>query len=676
MQSNYNRALLFVLLMMALMNVTAQIDYEERDFRTDDQATIIPDSLSNEDAVIVLKDIEIAMMSDVFIRTSVKRYSFFYFYSSYNITMHKRVKIQTQYGLDAFSRISFIKHAGQEMTKFIARVIKPDGVIEIDSSDVYTENHNHSKFFSSAIVKLAIPGLEIGDEFEYLVVLKSNGYPGAEALYFHDDYPVMESMISFISENEGLCDFAAFNGELEPTIGSRGSLKVYNFTMSGLKGIKGKDYAILQNELPYLSFIPSMNFGKYGSKNYLTLEEKRLKAIRERVLDGFSYEYKDGKAFSKKEIFKLPCLNEQMTNFEKLYALHDEINKKMLFESLSYSEKDQPVGYFFRVWRIDNPNLIYTYVTLFNILEIDYDFILARERYNGQLFMDALTIGQFDDVFFRFTNENDEDAYLFPKSPSGYFEINEIPPDLIGAEAMFIPRNRKIAEKLIVINYNESVSHFENRQVKTTIHGTQDKLTFYVNHSFGGSKFSEHKSEYSLALDGFCDEDSSDDTGIGWLDGLEDVELNNISIDSISATYMRVNYAAESNTGIVQLEEDLFSLPVKQIIQHYTIPTHPEKRVLDYYPISVFVQKINIFILFDSKVKMMNEADFDVSYTSPVCEYLIRAAQINDSTIYLQSEYELKKSHISAKDYSFLRDMNIAAEQAGRLNLVYSIVGD
>jgi len=616
------------------------------------------------------------MMSNVSVITAVNRYSFFLINRSYFVTLHKRVKIQTQYGLDAFSQISFIKHAGQEMTKFIARVIKPDGVLEIDSSDVYTENHNHSKFFSSAIVKLAIPGLEIGDEFEYLVVLKSNGYPGAEALYFHDDYPVMKSMITFISENEGLNDFALFNGAPEPTIGMDGLLKVYSFTMSGLKGIKGKDYAILQNELPYLSFIPNMSLGKYGSKNYLTIGEKRLKAIRERVLDGFSYEYKDGKAFSKKEILKLPCLNEQMTNFEKFYALHDEINKKMLFESLSYTEQDQPVGYFFRVYRIDNPNLIHTYVTLFNVLEIDYDFILARERYNGHLFMDALTIGQFDDVFFRFTDENGEDAYLFPKSPSGYFEINEIPPDLIGADAMFVPRNRKIAEKLIVINYNESVSHFENRQVKTTIHGTQDKLTFSVNHSFGGSKFSEHKSEYSLAVDGFNDEESSDDTGIGWLDDLDDVKLNNISIDSISATYMRVKYAAESNAGIVQLEENLFSLPVKQIIQHYTISTHPEKRVLDYYPVSDFVQKIKIFILFDSKVKMMNEADFDISYTSPVCEYLVRAAQINDSTIYLQSEYKLKKSHISAEDYGFLRDMNIAAEQAGRLNLVYGTMVD
>ncbi len=287
--------------------------------------------------------------------------------------------------------------------------------------------------------------------------------------------------------------------------------------------------------------------------------------------------------------------------------------------------------------------------------------------------MNILTYYQFNDIFFRFVNEKGGYSYLFPKNRYYYFEINEIPPLYYGADALLIPWDRKVDEKMIKIKYGENVSHFENRQIKTKINSSQDILLFDVDHSFGGSEYSTNKSEYIEAKELFDDDTASVSTGIKWLDFFDDARLNDISIDSISATYMKVKYSAEAGAGIVQLEEDIFSLPLKHFISHYQVQTFDDKRFLDYYPLSGFVQKINIFILFDGPVKMINTADFDVSYDSPICSYKIRAAQINDSTMYLCSEYDLKVDHVAAEDYDNLRKMNIAASRARGLNLIYSV---
>ena len=251
MQSNLIKLINFILLVIFCLEISAQTDSTSFDFGTPDEMSEIPDSLLNEDAVIVLREIDLANTRDFSLR--------------YYKAIHKRIKILTQYGLDDYAQLTFKKYNNQELTRLKVRCIKPDRIIEIDSTDIFTETHSHSEFMSYDLIKLAVPGVEIGDEIEYIVIFKNKRQPEWGKIYFHDEYPVMESKVNLIFADPGMRrHIMAYNNVPKPI---NDSIIGQTFKLLGLRGIKTQDYAIQQNELPYIYFVPTVYYMNYND-NY------------------------------------------------------------------------------------------------------------------------------------------------------------------------------------------------------------------------------------------------------------------------------------------------------------------------------------------------------------------------------------------------------------------------
>ena len=157
---------------------------EQYDFGNIPEYVDIPEEFQDADAVIMHQETTYSIDFDVdyFVKlihyniTDADTYNYLSDYSAYSglltLTLHKRVRILTKNGLDSYSFLSLIDNKYSDILTLDARTIKPDGtVLELNIDDIkqvdlvsgedLEDKENPKKRF-------AIPGLEIGDEVEFI----------------------------------------------------------------------------------------------------------------------------------------------------------------------------------------------------------------------------------------------------------------------------------------------------------------------------------------------------------------------------------------------------------------------------------------------------------------------------------------------------------------------------
>lgn len=633
-------------------------------FETPDTLFTIPDSLNSEDAVIIFKSQSFEILKSNSPDNPVSTY----------ITKYKRIKALSDSWIKENMFYGFDIFPDQEIVYLDARCIKSDGsIIHIDTSNVSKAAIIHEEYGKHDHISVNIPGIETGDEMEYIISVKAD-YAGTTAdLYFHDNLPVLESSITISLDYAWqLINKNILQGirTPEPLITVNDTLITYCFLESGLKGSKNNMFSIESAELPHIHFRDKEYGAGYQPRKWRTEKENLYEKLRTIVKNKYSFYRRPGKGLTKKELLNHKCINGIEDKYDKLQALHYEINEHMQLENLSDEEETQPIAYYFRVNKTDIQNIPAIYVALFNLLKIDYDFILAKNIYNGRIDQSNLTTKQFDRYFFRFSNREGSFSFLFPKDYNSAYEINEIPYHYLGTEALLIPNDNEKPVKFIRLDYNENVNHFENRNLIIKINPRRNELSLDVTHSFGGSEFTLQKSNYLPEGENQAPEGRR---GIYWLEGINDETINKYTVDSLAAPYLKLNYSASFSENIIQFDSSVYFVPLENIIRHFQLPTNDYERVLVFNRPSNFTRKICAYFVFDDEINFVNENDFSQLYDNNICSYKVSAAQINDTTIYLQSEYKLKSKIVPAKDYDKLRMLNEVYEKSRNLNLIFSL---
>jgi len=97
------------------------------------------------------------------------------------------------------------------------------------------------------------------------------------------------------------------------------------------------------------------------------------------------------------------------------------------------------------------------------------------------------------------------------------------------------------------------------------------------------------------------------------------------------------------------------------------------RRTTIYYPRFCYTDAQKIYLVFDSKVELMNAGQFKNSWTGELGSYSLRATQINETTIMLESNYDVNAASILPADYSKIGELNAEALKAGSLQLVVKV---
>ncbi len=650
---------MIVAFLLSFYSMKAQ-GFMQYDFHTSDQPIAVPGKFADEDAVITYKEVEILHKQ---FEDSLKYLDSYRPQKAeyYKKTKHYRIKVQTMKGLEDKSKVTLYHNPDQNFKVLGVRCIKSNGkVIDIGPEDISTQEHLLEKDEPYISIEISFPNLDIGDEIEYVYAWEYDENVRWGDIYFHDDLPVVWSKVFFCFDKDLHPWVKSYNNVPEKIYHEDSLSVVHEYTLRSLPGIQDQEKSIEEIELPFLRFISVSR----------TVSPFNVYKPDARIRGNYSINIKLGYKKSKKTILSNPCINKDMNKYEKLYALHDYINKNIELAELSGKESDKPVSYFFETKKMNSLNRTHIYVTIFNILEIPYEFVLARNRYRGPLDRNYLYRDQFNMVLFRFVDHNGMSSFLFPKTENNYYEINELPLQYYGASGYPISLDREKEATFLKFNTPENLTHFENRQLKVRIDFNENQTFCEIDHSFGGGEYTRYKMDFFDAVKSFNKNEFKSVEHITWIEDHDQCELKSIQIDSVSGTYLKLHYELESSVNLVAFDSAIFAFPVKNLLSHYSDINKNEKRVLTYYPPNDFVHKINAFILFDSPVELLNATDFNTNYNSKVCGFNVKAAQINDTTIYLHSEYKLKTNVIRAYEYVQLNEMNNIWEEAKQLNMI------
>lgn len=609
---------------------------------------------------------------------------------------HQRIKVLNQNGIEDFSDYSFRLYSHQEIISFASRIIKIDGnIVLIDKSRLIITENQKDGFSNYDKVVVKYEHLEPGDEIELYVKIKGSNLHAFRFsfpdnlnqnsdkpwsfnkpqynLFFHDIIPVLESEISITEYIFFKNTYLLVNYVPEPLVLKNDTSISCTFRLSNLPGIRNNSYGIPSVDLPYIHFNNGDKHKDFVRRKWRTDQENQLENIRMLFMEDFSYANLTGKRLTKKEILKNPLVQNSDKKYEKLQAFHKFINHEMKIV-MAGNEEPLPTVNFLKAKEVDPVNLLKIYVHLFETLDVDYDFVIARNRYAGPPAQEDFQLHQFDKYLLRYKTPEGSYAFLFPKNEWNYYEINEIPLGFIGADAIVIPCNYAVPCKFIRINYSDQVRHFENKQMNVSIDMSQGIIHEEIVQTFSGTEFTRNKAEYLFAAKSFRNGIHIDLSDFGWFDEKGEWTIENFAIDSLSPPNLKINYSFSAKNDIGKLDDSTFSIPVANFISHRTLPTSEYSRVLDYYASDDFTRKINSFLIFDQKITFENVEDFRQIYEDEVCFYRLNASQINDTTIYMQSEYGLKSNVVPAKDYDKLRKLNEAYEKSRNLNLIFSTV--
>ena len=267
------------------------------------------------------------------------------------VVKHTAIKIQAPEGINNYNKVSINKKYVRDYRDLQARVIKPDGKIQVLSKDRIIEKEDSDE------KQFVFEGVEVGDIIEYYYVIKD--YPDFNsAEYFQRDIPVVEGKFQLNKIPEGKAYF--LNNGMNPHY----TKKHYVFTVTNLPAYKEEISATNVANLVKLYYFVDGNSNYDFTSFYWSLNN---------FADGVN-----AKSMVKDFVSKLK-LDETTT------ALDDRL-KKMDIYLKENIEIDWQYVYkkVFETKKMTPAMTLYLYKDILDYLKVPYKFMASTDRFDNK----------------------------------------------------------------------------------------------------------------------------------------------------------------------------------------------------------------------------------------------------------------------------------------------------
>lgn len=210
--------------------------------------TSIPDSMLTEDAVCIYNLQEI--------RNRSGRLSYFVYKT--------RIKILTQQGLEQFASFAVRRPNYSIINTIDARTIKSDGsIVDFNSSDIKVLDLKYNKNTSIKLQLLSAPGVEVGDEIEFVYIYQYDNIVENEDIFLHREIPVMSSIYKHTLDNVYAVDYRLYNKMPSPILDKKETESTYYWELKNLPGTSDNENGIMQESIPFIRYSVLYGFGKF-----------------------------------------------------------------------------------------------------------------------------------------------------------------------------------------------------------------------------------------------------------------------------------------------------------------------------------------------------------------------------------------------------------------------------
>ncbi|MDT0620874.1 DUF3857 domain-containing protein [Croceitalea vernalis] len=620
--------------------------------------------------------LEYCKKSDAYLKFSYTDITYRKVWGSYRkyVTVNNKLVVNNRAGVDKFAYLNLSEYVSNNIYEIDVKTLKSDGsVVELDSSKVFQIKTNNKKF---GPINYPIPGVEPGDtietNFTYTKYTKTHQMMDFVNLY--SSVPSLNTEYSIKSNPELDIRYKRYNNFPKPQVVSNDTLLYCVFKMEKIKGLEENENTCIPCELPYL---------------YYSMEKKDSELISWK--DIYNQEFNfitqpislDNKNASFYNRWKKGLINQakDSSKYYKFKLLHNDIMTNMRMELAEEDELLKSSGYFLKEKRFNPQSIRRLFRQILEDLEINYWAVFARSKRAGKIDPHYIRKGEYDHIFFAYTDDKGIMNLLYPHEAFYKYHINEIPTSLYNTDALIVRPyfTEKIKKKDKFIGYDlelaqtDSVtvnmvklpaansSHNYVKQVfYSSVEMQEEKIPLKYRFSVSGGLYTELKSFFELLSQ---DKDASD-----FYDALNEFEgdENLIEIDTItSASFKEVKpfrytmNAEGSLNGIVSfLNNKMAIISLDKLLQHNTIESNETASKLNYYLDYSYSDDIIAIFKFPFRVEILDTDSYNIDVNNEYGEYFFNLKLVGDNEVTLQSNYKIIKEMIPKNKYNLLKKMN------------------
>ena len=627
----YNKIYLLFVLIVCSTALTAQKKVgESKWIEKNIKPTTIPDSLMNLDAVSIFYDQKARMYFDP------------YSGGKTTITVNQRFKILTNEGKRFCDKFSLQKPDQSKIVELDAITIKPNGdIVHFETSDL--KQISQQLKTSNAVVKrkeykVAIPNVTIGDEVELRYQLSLPYLVTAQDHYFNTDFHSIKSTITLSFENPFLPDIRTFNGLDAPQKNTTFNYTDYTWTVNNVPAQHNNLYSIPAFSEPYVSYsiryikrpdesvhpIVKNQWGDLYEDIHKYLALKNLTLKDKKNIDAFLATIKLQQKSDSKTIL-LKALTDTLNTFE---IVHE-----------AFLPKDHTASNMINDGKASNIFLYGIYMRAFENYHIPFFIGLMRNKYEGLLYPDYVSLNHITDFLLVIPNTTKEFVYIYPSTSSKTYKINEYPFQFEHTNVVLIDKSciNNLHPTFEYINLPASTlsDNFSLHRYQITI-----DLKDSVHTIAGQSKLSGNLVHHNIKNDSaFLQQLPMHFSSFSNL-----VKQETATNFPYKVTY-KVNGNCKLNTQIVN--DSIFTIDIKSILTHqYPELPMESNRDLDYFGQYPYSTSYQYAIQFPFDVKLLTPITF-----TDINDFQYIVKQQAPHLIYVNSLYTFGTSFISVNDY-------------------------
>jgi hypothetical protein len=653
----------FVFIMAPFRGIHAQevskpilVEGNETVFQRQDDDNRVPDSLKREDAVMLFRD------EQFYYHKTSGAFSTNNFAIYETQEVHKKIKILTKKGLEDYSRISvdITRYSQIEQADFY--IIKNDGPVSKVVPVTHTAHEADDNIgLDEKHLRYSIPGVDTGDIIEYRFKITNpvmTGYP--MEIFVSEEIPVMASRLTLRFNHQIDARIRTYNHlpPMENSFVKGDSVHTWNFSF--LPGIHYQSHTIPHNELPFIRcMIPGIqrsfwtgSASAHFSKNdtWANLFDYEIKSIQRPEVRPKKFHY--FRDFLEDKLKNCDSLSG-LQKFRKIYAFVKDSVKIIIPEKY----ENWSSGYYLYNKEIDRTSLFLLYENLFQYFHFPTYFVFARDKKLGGIDRDMISSYSYTDAFLAFRDESDSLHYIVPQSSLRKFEIDELDPYLLGADAFVVNMQNTSDFTFIRLPQGNPDMNSRVKEGKVNVEPGQNTVRSSVKITYSGAV-----STLTRVMENKLGKDSLRNS----LERGLKKTFDKLTLDSVE--YKRnepeppfrysILYQATQRDILVDAEENFTVLPLASWLSHDDLPTIDLNRTMDYYPNYPFNEKFTYQFIFPYPVEVINEKSLQADYKNDYGSYSLKVFKQDEKTITLESVYTITREKIPADKYTLLKEIN------------------
>lgn len=662
MKYNFNRTIQFVVTLLCFIsicgNLCAQNNYKWD--KTLEPSPAIPAEFQDADAVMIYeKQMRQTYLEDnrFFSRNIIKR----------------RIKIQTQQGLEKYARIVILKNRNMHIEQLDARTIKADGsIVDLDSkNDIKAiELSDEDDLDKKKYKVFSIPGVAVGDEIEMVCIQEGYTIEWGATVVLHNSIPVLKSDFSVEVNNKGIVILATGRNGMPEGIESK-NMEGVALSWSGkeLPGLYEERGNISARSLPY--FIYELNIDRLYRNSYAAAPNIRswsdlLHHYNDEV---FEVRIRKDKKFN--EVFeKIVSTAESDSKIHRLGAVQKYLNEVEI-EKIPEGEASEGIEYFLEKKKGDFNTLIKMYKSILEKMEIEFYFAAGRSKYLGPIDLGFPTYLQISDFLFLIPDAAGNSIVMPTKSQDNSYGLNEIPLALYDTDIYMISPTDKELFLTVSLDDQGYKKNLRLRKVKGTVQLDKGSISYAATETYSGAFSTRNRNNHydwmqSQSMNDYLEHH------------LKDQEVVNVDTAFLSKRpekdpyRYQLHYDYQISNQISKLEDKVYAISIKNLLDHY-VQKASVNRMLDYYAPYGYIDEFLYYFEFDQPIKLSNKENLDINVKNELGTYKMVVNQVSPTTLIIKSKYTLTKNTIPVSEIQTLVDLMDGAEKGDNEGIIIEL---